>query len=139
MRTSSPPLCKQLLKGTRCLPAILLSQASKQCQIHLIARGLDYMARVREVLRTARKDLHGDEVFPADYSQRLSLKWNVDRTIERRELQAAQTYEQVDSIFMLIRQHQHRSNRVIRVPVPELGFEISRNEPLLQITQFLRR
>jgi len=66
---------------------------------------MDHVARIRKVLRTARKNFHRDEVFPADYSQRLSLKWNVDRTSKRCEFQAAQTNQQIDSIFVPVGQH----------------------------------
>jgi hypothetical protein len=51
------------------LLTVLLGQASKQYQIDLAASGIDYMARIRKILRTTRKHFHRDEVFPADYSQ----------------------------------------------------------------------
>ena len=45
---------------------------------------MNHITRIREILWSAGENFHGDEVFPANHSQRLTLKWNLDRTFERR-------------------------------------------------------
>ncbi|MEZ5563919.1 MAG: hypothetical protein R3F27_13285 [Gammaproteobacteria bacterium] len=81
------------------------------------------MFSVNEVLRTMRKELHGDKVFAANNPKMAILKRNLDGPRVGVCTQSAQPQQQINPIAKLITQRKHRTDGIIRVAMSYFGNE----------------
>jgi hypothetical protein len=112
-----------------------LCEPTQKDEIERASRDLQGIGGIRKILWSAGERLHGNEVFPTDNSQGLTLECNLNRPGEGGVFDPPQADEQVDAISKLVSQLQQRADGIICVTAPELRLKASRLEGAFETRQ----
>src|ERR1700733_9797618 len=86
----------KVLERADCVSAVSGCQFTNQVQVERLQGGFYCALRVRNVLRTAREQLHGDEVFETYELQGLSVQRDFDGSRKCLGIKPAYAYQQIN-------------------------------------------